>query len=327
MKKLNNPYLESLKPIWKKPKYVLVDEGRLKQVAEDFVKEDLKTPNWREAVYPEDDDKLFVDFLGLNSAINFCFNDPWTKVSFQTEYKGGVVRRAFGMSACLMRALEEGIQILDCGWLKQATLENLQYVFRGLTPIPLLEERLEIFHEVGRVLEQKYGGHFYNLFEEAKFRAFAADRKGIVDRLIRDFPSFWDVSWHEPSQNFLEFHKRAQLCVIMYQGRAMDSNGKLPLIVDAGDLGPPADYRVPQVLKKLGILKYKPSLTKRINAQKIIQKDSLEEQEIRAQMIYVMVKLCDLVGTWIGPIDFQIWYAGTQLDSASPHHLTPTTAY
>lgn len=325
---MNNPYLRSLEPIWKNPKYVLVDEERLKKVAEDFAKEDLKTPNWREAVYPEDDDKLFVDFLGLNSAINFCFMDPWTKESYQTEYRGKVVPRAFGMSASLMRALEEGISILDCRWLKNVTLEDMKYVFRGLAPMPLLNERLEIFHEVGRVLEQKYGGHFYNLFEEAKYQAFTLDRKGIVDRLIRDFPSFWDASWYTLDEDhLLEFHKRAQLYATMYQGRALDSNGKLPLIQDAADLGPPADYRVPQVLRHLGILKYKNSLARKVNSQKIIKKDSLEEQEIRGQMIYVMVKICELLNTWIGPVDFRIWYAGTKMVGGKPHHLTPTIAY
>lgn len=326
--KLNNPYLKSLEPIWKNPKFVFMDEERLKEVAKDFIKEDLKTPNWHNEAYPEEDNNLFIDFLGLESSINFCFNDPWTKVSFQTEYKGEVFRRAFGMAICLKRALEEGIPILDCKWLRNATLENLQYIFRGSTPMPLLSERLKIFHEVGDALERKYDGHFYNIFQEAQFRAFTADRKGIIDRLIRDFPSFWDTSWYALDvDHLLEFHKRAQLYAIMYQGRAMDSDGKLPLIVDADDLGPPADYRVPQVLKKLGILKYKPSLTRRINAQKIIQKDSLEEQEIRAQMIYAMVRLCNLTGTWIGPIDFRIWYAGTKMTDGKPHHLTPTTAY
>jgi len=107
----------------------------------------------------------------------------------------------------------------------------------------------------------------------------------------------------------------------------MDSKGKLPLIEDADDLGPLADYRVPQVLKNLGILRYKKSLEKRINAQKVIKKDSLEEQEIRAQMIYVMVKLCELQNTWIGPVDFRVWLAGTNMNSGEPHHLTPTIAY
>jgi len=324
---MNNPYLKSLEPIWEAPKFVFVDGERLKEAAKDFAREELKTPNWRELVLPKKDDKVFVDFLGLNSAVNFCFTDPWTKKKFQTEYKGKLLSGTFAMSACLMRVLEEGIPILDYGWLKSASLDDMQSIFRGLTPMPLLPERLEIFHEVGEVLERKYGGHFYNLFEKARYRAFTAERSGIVDRLIRDFPSFWDVSWHEPSQDFLQFHKRAQLCAIIYQGRAMDSNGKLPLIVDADDLGPPADYRVPQVLKHLGILKYSNYLARKVNSQKIIKKDSLGEQEIRAQMIYVMVELCKLSNTWIGPVDFRVWYAGTKMVGGKPHHLTPTTAY
>ncbi|PIQ92337.1 MAG: hypothetical protein COV69_02950 [Parcubacteria group bacterium CG11_big_fil_rev_8_21_14_0_20_39_14] len=323
---MNNPYLKSLEPIWEAPKFVFVDGERLKEAAKDFAREELKTPNWRELVLPKKDDKVFVDFLGLNSAVNFCFTDPWTKKKFQTEYKGKLLSGTFAMSACLMRVLEEGIPILDYGWLKSASLDDMQSIFRGLTPMPLLPERLEIFHEVGEVLERKYGGHFYNLFEKARYRAFTAERSGIVDRLIRDFPSFWDVSWHEPSRDFLQFHKRAQLYVLMYQGRALDSKGKLSLIVDAENLGPPADYRIPQALKKLGILRYESSLEKRIMAQKIIQKDSLEEQEIRAQMTYAMVKLCELLNTWIGPVDYKVWSAGAKMKKGV-HHLTPTTAY
>ena len=324
---MNNPYLNSLEPIWRNPKYVFVDEERLKEVAKEFAREDLKTSNGREIVYPEEDDGLFVDFLGLDSTINFCFTDPWTKERFRTEYKGEIKSGYFAMAACLKRALEEGIPVLDCKWLKEASLDDTHYIFRGLTPIPLLRQRTEIFNEVGRVLEEKYGGHFYNLFEEANYRAFTSDRKGIVDRLIRDFPSFFDVSWHEKSQTFLQFHKRAQLYAIAYQGRALDSGGRLALIEDTDNLGPPADYRVPQVWRHLGVLKYKNSLARKINSQKIVKKDSLEEQEIRGQMIYVMVKLCELLNTWIGPVDYRVWYAGTKMMGGKPAHLTPTIAY
>jgi len=325
---MNNPYLQSLNPVFYKPKFVLVNEEKLAEFASSLTKEGLlSTPSWREMVLPESDDGVFIDFLGLDSSINFCFTDPTSKKKFQIEYKDKVLSGSFAMSACLKRAIEEGIPILDCGWLKNVTIEQMQHIFRGINPIPMIEERTLIFKEVGKVLESKYRGHFYNLFEDAEYMAFTEDKKGIVDRLITDFPSFFDVSWHEPSQDYLQFHKRAQLYVIMYQGRALDSNGKLPLIFDAEDLGPPADYRVPQVLRGLGILKYRRALKRKIGLQKIIPADSLEEQEIRAQMIYAMVRLCELTGSWIGPIDYQVWSAGANLKNSEPHHLTSTIAY
>lgn len=336
---MNNPYFNSLEPIWENPKFVFVDEGRLKEVAKDFAGEDLKTPNWRAPVYPESDDELFIDFLGLVDSINFCFTDMITKEKHELEWKNMKCHGSFAMVACLKRALEEGIPILDYQWLKNATLDDLSYIFRATHLIPLLRERKEIFNEVGRVLEEKYGGHFYNLFEEANYRAFTSDRKGIVDRLIRDFPSFFDVSWHEKSQTFLQFHKRAQLYAIMYQGRALDSKGKLSLIEDADNLGPPADYDVPRALKKLGILEYEKSLEKKIKAQKIIKKDSLAEQEIRAQMTYAMVELIEEINkireanNWQKPkvnileVDFRVWWAGKEMGTDEPHHLTPTIAY
>lgn len=324
---MKNPYLKSLVPIWKNPRFVFVDKEKIDNIACEFKKEGLKTPNWRESVLPDSDDGIFIDFLGLDSSINFCFTDPKTKIKFQTEYKGKMLSGSYAMSACIKRAIEDGIPILDCRWLKNAQIGDLEHIFRGTIPIPLIRERTAIFREVGEVLEEKYGGHFYNVFEEAGYMAFRRNKNGVVDRLIGDFPSFWDVSWHEGSQNFLQFHKRAQLYVIMYQGRAMDSGGRLNFISDADRLGPPADYRVPQVLNKMGILKYESSLERMIKDRKIIKKDSLEEQEIRAQMIYAMVRLCDMAGTWMGPIDYQVWRAGSNMSLSSPHHLTPTIAY
>jgi len=324
---MNNPYIKSLSPIFKKPKLVFVNEDKLKEVAGNLRAEEFFPPSWKEQALPDGDYNTFIDFLGIDSSINFCFTNPFTKKRFQVEYKGEISSGYFAMLACLKRALEEGVPILDCKWLKKVTIEQMEHIFRGINPISLIKERTLIFQEVGEVLERKYGGHFYNLFEEAGYVAFAKDKTGIVNRLITDFPSFFDFSWHEPSQSVLEFHKRAQLFAITYQNEALLSNGRIPLIFDADDLGPPADYRVPQVLKGMGILSYKRELRKKIARQKIIKRDSLEEQEIRAQMTYVMARLCELTGSWIGPIDYRIWYAGTKLNGNEPHHLTPTTAY
>lgn len=322
-----NPYFASLKPIFDDPRFVFVDEKKIKEAAVVLGTKELYAPSWKNQALPDGDYKAFVDFLGVDSSINFCFTNPTTKERFQVKYKGEVFSGYFAMLACLKRALDEGIPILDCKWLKNITYKQGENVFRGITRIPLFEERIAILHEVGRTLEEKYGGHFYNLFEEAGYLSFRKDRGGVVDRLIRDFPSFWDASWHEPSQNYLQFHKRAQLFAITYQNDALLSDGRFPLLFDADDLGPPADYRVPQVLKNMGILVYKRCLEDRINKRTLLSKDSIEEQEIRAQMIYAMIRLCEEAGNWIGPIDYKIWEIGTKLGSRDPHHLTYTTAY
>lgn len=151
-----------------------------------------------------------------------------------------------------------------------------------------------------------------------------------MERLIKDFPSFCDVSVFRPTRSVLEFHKRAQLLVMIYQGRALSSK-TLERMKDACDLGPPADYEIPRSLESLGILRYKPSLKEKIQKGQIILKDSRQEQEIRAQTVCAVIKLVDEVNKIkkhkvnVLHIDYKLWSMARSFNN--PHHLTPTIAY
>lgn len=328
-----NPFYKSLEIIWERPAHVWLNEKRLEEVAREIAKEDLKIPNWRAPVFYPKDDENFVQLLGIENSINFAFTDFETKKKFKIEFKGQEWTGSFAMAGSLLRAIEEDIPVLDAEYLKNIRFRDMLSIFRSVPgyKMPMLKERTEIFQEIGRVLLKRYCGSFWNLFKEANFQAFGDC--GIIAHLCLNFPSFYDVSPRRPGTGVFRFYKRAQLLVMVYQGRALDSRGDLPLIGDIDDLGAIADYEVPKVLEYLGILEYTPSLKNTILNQEIIKKDSREEQEIRAMTILAMKKLLEEINQLrqnkinMCHLDYRIWKTGKDSTNLPPHHLTPTIFY
>jgi hypothetical protein len=323
-----NPFLSTLQPIWESPTCVWLNEDVLSKLGNQWERESLSIPAWREPVFPQEDSATFVNFLGVGNSINFAFTDFSTYESFSVVYKAQTWRGAFGMWACLLRALDDGIDVLNGHFLANLDEKGARDIFRGESQIPMLCERVGILREVGTTLETRYGGWFSNLFADAGYRAFGGN--GIVDRLVTEFSSFVDESRHLASGTLLKFHKRAQLLAMMYQGRALASD-KLERLADFEDLGPIADYAVPRALHNVGVLKYSPELQKKIESRTLIVKDSTEEQEIRAQTSHAQFRLLQQVNrggkaqaTMLG-IDYKVWTLGR--GAKEPHHLTVTTAY
>jgi len=323
-----NPLLPSLSAVWNNPTVVLIDADRLRVLAEQMAREEFVVPSWREEVFPSEDSGKFTDFIGVGNSINFAFTAFDTYESFSVVYRGTTWRGAFAMWACLARAMEESPDILSGKCLANISLSRVRGIFASTAAIPLVDQRWRILKEVGAVLERQYGGHFDNLFKSANFSAFGGN--GIVDRLLRDFPSFRDESHHQPTGTVLRFAKRAQLMAMMYQGRASSSD-RLRRLADPDDLGPIADYSIPRSLHSVGVLRYAPGLEARVRARQPIEKDSVEEQEIRAQAVQAQVlllrELRERFNSRVSTLslDYKLWVLGRK--TTEPHHLTKTLAY
>lgn len=323
-----NPLLSSLSAVWTNPTKVFLDMEKLRSLAAEIARNEFIVPSWREPVFPKEDSEAFIDFVGVGNSINFAFTDFATYQSFSVGYRGANWRGAFAMWACLARAIETTPEFLSGRYLANLSLPVVREIFRGDTVIPLVEERWRVLQEVGTVLEQQYGGYFHNLFESARFSALGGD--GIVDKLLKDFPSFRDETYHVLTGTVLRFAKRAQLMAMMYHGRAMSSDS-LPKLSDPDSLGPIADYSIPRSLHSKGVLRYAPELETKVKARQIIEKDTVEEQEIRAQAIHAQVLLLhELRGQFrltvsTLSLDYKLWMLGRT--AAEPHHLTKTLAY
>lgn len=322
-----NPFWDSLRPIWDDPTCVRVSESDVVRVATSLASDEFPVPSWREPVFPEHDEEFF-DFIAVGNSINFAFTNFETGKSFTTEYHGAPWRGAFGMWACLRRAIENGSAFTSGEFLSALTLAKCQELFAGDPPMPMIEERWVILKEVGEVLCNHYQGRFHNLLTSSGCRAFGSG--GLVTQLLRRFPSFKDESRHIRTGTVLQFEKRAQLLAMMYQGRALASKVLKPLS-DSQNLGPIADYSVPRALHAQGILQYSPELKERIISRSILPKDSIAEQEIRAQATNAQIMLLNEINglrletlTFL-ELDYKLWMLGRRVDA--PHHLARTTAY
>jgi len=322
------PILDSLKPVITGARHVRFHEEKVREVAGWMAYEELPWPDFRSPLTPQGDDSVTMDFIFLTSTINFAFTDFESHTIFKAQYQGAEHWDSLGMEACLKRAYDKGIPILDGDYLARVTRGELDEIFTGNIPIPMLDERLAIFHEVGNVLKEKYQGRFHNFVEAGPSRLYA-DGNGLLERLLAEFPSFRDTSMYRGSR--IAFQKRSQL--LWWQLHARFRGNGFFQLGDPERLTVFADYIVPVAFRLFGMTSYSPELEAAINARKVIPADSEEEIEIRAFTIWGGHRLTEEINRRrpaelqvIDPVvDGRLW---THYHASHwPHHLTITTDY
>lgn len=282
---------------------------------------ELGAPTWREEVFPEKDDEVTAAFMLVANAINFSY---WGEPKWCVRYKGGAFDGAFGLFAAWSRALGEGRPMTDGAYLADLSEEALADVLRGNVPIPMFEQRLRILREVGQVLVRTYEGKPSNVIRAAGNRA-----PELVKILVEEFPSFDDTA--ELDGYRVAFHKRAQLATAMLYERF---NGEgWGALEEMEQLTVYADYKLPQVLRRMGVLKYSEDLAAKVDRAVELPAGSREEVEIRVATIWAGELLRrGLAGRfgWVNAIhvDYYLWAEGQRKPpGARPYHRTRTIYY
>jgi hypothetical protein len=150
-----------------------------------------------------------------------------------------------------------------------------------------------------------------------------------VHDVLDVFASFRDTaSWRGYRINF---YKRAQILVADLYG-AFGGQGP-GAFRDLQTLTAFADYKVPQVLRHFGILRYAPELAARIDRHELVPPESDEEIEIRAATIWGVELLRQALARRgrdlpSYALDWHLWQAGQALpDDTQPYHRTLTVFY
>ena len=153
------------------------------------------------------------------------------------------------------------------------------------------------------------------------------DGKGIVEKLISDFPSFDNSVIYKGK--LVRLDKRAQLGPGILFGKFQ--NEGLFQVVDEDKLTVFADYTLPKGLNNLGILVYSKGLKKTIDNNELIKSGSRKELEIRALTIHASDKLIEKINQYGDKqinalhLDYKLWSESRVKKGL--HHLTITTAY
>ncbi|MGE5333081.1 MAG: queuosine 5'-phosphate N-glycosylase/hydrolase, partial [Nitrososphaerota archaeon] len=221
------------------------------------------TPDFA-AMHFSDGSERTANWMLLVDALNFCFWGEPDAPRWSVEWRGQTWDGYYALAAALTRAMDEGVPLTDAGYLANLTENQLAGVLRpapGCPPIPLFEERLANAREVGRVLGERYDGQMARVIEAAEFDAVA-----LALLLARDFSSFADIAeWNERPVPFL---KRAQICVAdlhtTFGGKGLGALRGIERLTAF------ADYKLPQMLRREGLLIYEPELAELIESYTLI---------------------------------------------------------
>ena len=224
-----------------------------------------------------------VRWIFALDVLNHCFwPDPgepvWTVIYNGEPYSG-----YWGLAASLKRAQEQGFPITDPHFLSSISAGDLAEIFSGQGRMPMFEERLKNLREAGSIILSELGGDIMSLFDAAS--GFSAVR--LVSTIVSLFPSFRDEAIYRTERVY--FWKRAQ--IFAFDVFTAFGGKKWGKFKDIEHLTAFADYKLPQVLRELGIISYERGLAARIDAMEHLQQGSEEEIEIRAMTVWAVKEL------------------------------------
>nr|MBA3825825.1 hypothetical protein [Ktedonobacterales bacterium] len=250
---------------------------------------------------------------------------------WRVQWRGKWFNGYNALAVALTRALEAGHPLWDAGYLARMDAPTMRDILRPdpdaaghAVEIPLIEARVAHTREVGSVLSEHYDGQFANVMA-------AAGRDAVTLALLmaQDFPSFNDIAtWAGSDVRLL---KRAQ--ILVSDIASAFGNTGLGQVTRLDELTAFADYKVPQLLRRLGILSYAPDLATRIDHLELIPPGDPAEVAIRAATVWgvewLRRALADQGVFVTAPaIDYRLWLAGQHvLAQDRPYHRTRTIYY
>jgi hypothetical protein len=297
------------------PEFVKVVPERAEAIAKQMQDFKFELPTWDfPPFYPQTDsfEEMCLYYLVFNS-INYCYFDE-----YDNRFQEGKNRSS---TLAGLRITENWEQLRDPQFLSNVDeTYMLGELFKAETPISLVKERSAAFREIGTFMLENPDFTFQKLFAKHYRNAY------FVSQMI---PTYFPT-WRDP------FFKRAQLFVGMVQGKFGHFNKGLE------DLTVFADYRVPQTLHSMGVIRYGAPLLSTISSNELIPYGSKQELEIRAATVVGTDMLTAHLNEYhdgslnVLHADYLLWSAmrtrgslppGVMSSIDVPHHRTMTTDY
>lgn len=298
---------------------VFVAQNKIDEFADLQTELTLVVPEWERRYHFVGNEEDTVAYLLILAAMNFgaCQPKAWLYQRGDERLDG-----YFAVSHALKMAMENGIPLGCADFLGQMTLGQLRDIFPGTGELPFFDRRVEMFHEVAKVLEDHFGGKAIGLIGQANHSAMS-----LLNLVADYFPSFSDVASYGGKR--VAFYKRAQIFVGDLFG-TFEGQG-CGHFFDIERMTAFADDSLPFILRKMGLLCYADSLARKVDGRVEIAAGSMEEVEIRAGSIVAIERvrraLADrgIIRNSV-QLDWIFWnlsYDG----AAGERHLSYSTAY
>eukprot|EP01083_Nonionella_stella_P113978 336515_1 len=301
--------------------------------SEEYIKQSIEQLEWRQDPYHyfnQNDIELTLRFILVLDALNFCF---WPLSNYEYHHLG----------SSLKHTLQQNKHAFDPTHLMTIDAQTVsKWLLSSFNPdqdkdiqlvIPLIEERTRLLNEIGRIIHCQYDDQVLKFVQSAHGSAVR-----LVELVTKKFRGFADHCIVPNSGKQMFLYKRAQIFVAeLYAAFKGESIGSFE---DIDQLTSFADYRVPQLLRALNILKYSKRLGGKIDNKQLIDSGSRDEILIRSSMICAVERLKNKLNvkrrekkqtplTSI-EIDWCLWNRGEQLNAKNklkPHHRTLTIYY
>lgn len=315
--------LKTTKFVTENADHVEIDLGGLENLVKKITEKELNVSEMQLVKYEWELNDL-IQLITLTNVVCFCFWAEKDQVKWIVNIEGEVLDGAIAQFRAFEYALKHDRKLLDATYLSKMSRNNLAKILDGNVEIPMFDERLKLIRSYGKDLLEHFGGDFFKYYDSCDGDGFK-----LLEVLIENFESFDDTSMYKGKE--IGFYKRAQLNSKMLSD-AREMIGESPL-TNIDKLTGFADYKVPQILRKVGVLKYSRSLAKKIDYYELIPAGSDEEVEIRA----VCIQAQEIIKKKLKPnfpnitsahIDTMLWTMSQQkLPDDKPYHRTYTTAY
>ena len=301
--------------------HVQIVPDAVKRAANALVDEHVEPPAWDYEHHYFDGTPRSVNYLFLLDALNFCF---WGKPRWQVAYKSEQLDGYWALAASLKHALETRPEFAEADFLARITPQELTEVLTGRGRIPLFTERWRNVRELGSVLKNLWEGEGARLVECAEH-----DAPRLAQMVAENFSSFNDIAVYDNHE--VRLFKRAQIVVTDLWGAFGGKDWGQFDNIDT--LTAFADYKLPQLLRAWGILRYAPTLARKVDAQVELAAGSPEEIEIRAATLWAVEFLREELAArgralWSVQVDWILWNASQgKFKGIRPYHHVRTIYY
>ena len=256
--------------------------------------------------------EMIINLLLVYESIDFsfCGNPKWTIDTNNGKEDGGIA---------LLYAIFKYVKDKNTTDFSNITKDEFSNILKGNVEIPLFEERFNIIRNVSRIVNEKMNGSFCKFINNINID------EELFEIIISHFPNFKDERTY--NNKTIYFYKLAQLLTSdILHIREIKENIK----VDYSHLVGCADYKIPQVMRGMGMLNYSDKLSNIIDNKKEIEVNSEYEVEIRANMLVVIDLIKKKLENRVCAIDINdyIWSQGKNKNiKLKPYHLTRCINY
>jgi len=316
--------LETTKKVAQKSRFAEIDRQALDAVVRRMVEQNTGIPPWDSRHHFFDGGVKTVAYFFVLDTINFCFWALRGKGRWEIVFEGRRISGYYALATALKKAVEKGAPLHKADYLAGLSVDDLKEMLGGQGELPLMDRRTANLNELGKLLLNEFGGEACNLVEAAGRSAL-----GLAGLLSEKLFSYRDVAVYEGEKVF--FLKRAQILAAdlygAFQGRGWGE------FTDIDRLTAFADYKLPQVLRQLGILKYDSVLAEKVDQRVLLAPGSPEEVEIRANTVWAVELIrneLERLGKDLKAleIDWLLWNMGQEdRFRERPYHRTLTIFY